>query len=282
MTLLDATANSVNTIFAQLVVSLKDGPSDVGGVAHAMGIRSMLSPVCSITLGTQDVTPLEMADAYATLASRGERHYPVPVEEIKGPDGKVIRKTHREGTRALPQNVADMVTYALEGVVRSGTGTAAYFGRPVAGKTGTGENYTNAWFCGYVPQLATCVWIGYPQQQRSLYNVEGVPQVFGGSIPAEIWHDFMAQATLGMPVRDFVTPSFADFTEHPDDTVTAPPPEPAPEPSPEPSPSVAPSPEPSPSPSPSPSPPPSPPPSPTPTPTISPPATEPSPVTRHR
>src|SRR5437870_4992752 len=172
MSLLDATANSVNTIFAQIVVALKDGPQDVVDAAHAMGIRSHLSPVCSITLGTQDVTPLEMTNAYATLADRGVRHRPVPVHIIKGPDGKVLRKTHATGTQAIPQNVSDLVTYALQGVVQHGTGTAAYFGRPVAGKTGTGENYTNAWFCGYVPQLATCVWVGYSQQTKSLYNVE--------------------------------------------------------------------------------------------------------------
>jgi penicillin-binding protein 1A len=269
MSLLSATANSVNTIFAQLVVALHDGPQDVVDVAHKMGIRSHLSPVCSITLGTQDVTPLEMTDAYATLAARGIRRYPVPVEEIKGPNGKVIRDTHHPGVRAVQQNVSDAVTYALQGVVRSGTGTAAYFGRPVAGKTGTGENFTNAWFCGYVPQLVACVWVGYPQQTKELLNIDGFPEVFGGSIPAEIWHDFMASATAGMPVKDFTMPSFAELTQHPRQSVASPAPPPPPPPSPAPSPSPSPSPKPSPSPSPKPSPPPSPSPPPTPTPTAS-------------
>ncbi len=76
------------------------------------------------------------------------------------------------------------MTYALEGVVQHGTGTAAYFGRPAAGKTGTAENYVDAWFCGYVPQLATCVWVGYPKAEIPLYNVEGTRAVFGGSLPA--------------------------------------------------------------------------------------------------
>ena len=274
-TLLGATAGSINTIFAQLVVALKHGPQDVVDVAHKMGINSHLSPVCSITLGTQDVTPLEMTDAYATLASRGMRHYPLPVEVVKNPDGNVLRKTHREGTQVVPKNVADMVTYDLEGVIRSGTGTAAALSRPAAGKTGTGENYTNAWFCGYVPQLVACVWVGWPQQNRSLTNVEGVSEVFGGTIPAEIWRDFMSSAVAGLAVRDFTSPDFSLFTQHPTQTVAAPPPPPpapAPSPSAKPSSSVTP---PAPSPSPPASPPPSPAPSPTGTPTIPPPTPNP-------
>ena len=77
--------------------------------------------------------------------------------------------------QAIPRNTADLVTYALEGVVSHGTGTAAYFGRPAAGKTGTAEDFKDAWFCGYVPQLAACVWIGYPKAEISLYGVEGSP-----------------------------------------------------------------------------------------------------------
>src|SRR5439155_18449350 len=211
MNLLNATANSVNTIFAQLVVALKNGPQDVVSTAHDLGIRSHLQPVCSITLGTQDVTPLEMTGAYATLAAHGIRRYPIPIAQIKGPTGKVLSAPKRNGTRVVGSNVANMVAYALQGVVQHGTGTAANIGRPVAGKTGTGQNFTNAWFCGYVPQLVACVWVGWPKQSKSLLGVEGVSEVFGGSIPAEIWHDFMSAAVAKMPVIDFQQPDFAAF-----------------------------------------------------------------------
>jgi penicillin-binding protein 1A len=86
-------------------------------------------------------------------------------------------------------------------VVRAGTGTAAGLDRPAAGKTGTAESFKDAWFCGFVPQLATCVWVGYPHAELPLLNLDGFAQVVGGSIPARIWHDFMAPALSGTPVR---------------------------------------------------------------------------------
>ena len=207
MNLLDATAHSVNTIYAQLSVDV--GPKNVVKVAHRLGITSPLLPVCSITLGTQGVSPLEMTDAYATLAARGVHHPPDAIRRVRNATGHTIDSLRWNGTRALPQNDADMVTYALERVVQYGTGTAAYFGRPAAGKTGTAENFDDAWFCGYVPQLAACVWVGYPNGERPLVNVEGMPAVFGGSLPAQIWHAFMAEAVARIPVRDFPQPNFS-------------------------------------------------------------------------
>src|SRR4029077_13456129 len=106
--------------------------------------------------------------------------------------GKVLARPSTTGDRAIGPNVAALVTYALQGVVEHGTGTAANIGRPVAGKTGTGQDYRGAWFCGYPPQLAACVWVGYRKGEIPMHNVGGFPDVFGGSIPAEIWHDFMA------------------------------------------------------------------------------------------
>jgi penicillin-binding protein 1A len=134
MNLLDATANSVNTIFAQLVDIV--GPENVAATAHKMGITTPLQPVCSITLGTQPVNPLEMTSGYATLAARGIYRAPQAFDLARGPGGDVIGKLSGPGVQAIPQNTADLVTYALEGVVSHGTGTAAYFGRPAAGKTG--------------------------------------------------------------------------------------------------------------------------------------------------
>jgi penicillin-binding protein 1A len=207
MNLLDATANSVNTIFAQLIS--KVGVRNVVAMAHRLGITSSgqyFKPVCAITLGSVGFTPLEMTDVYATFASGGIHHAPQAFESVRGAKGNLL-PLHNKGTRVISSNVAAQLTYALQGVVQHGTGTAAALGsRPVAGKTGTAENFQDAWFCGYVPQLATCVWVGYPKGEISLYNIEGVGSVAGGTLPAEIWHDFMGPATANLPVKSFPTP----------------------------------------------------------------------------
>jgi penicillin-binding protein 1A len=213
MNLIDATAHSVNTIYAQ--ISDLVGPDNVVTTAHRLGITTPLQPVCSITLGTEPVNALEMADSYATFAARGIHHPAVAIQRVRTSGGSTLAELRWNGTRVMPQNDADMVTYILQRVVQYGTGTAADFGRPVAGKTGTAENYEDAWFCGYVPQLATCVWIGYPHREEPLLNIEGVPEVFGGSLPAEIWHAFMAEAVGNLESRDFPQPSFGQYDRYP-------------------------------------------------------------------
>jgi membrane peptidoglycan carboxypeptidase len=260
-TLAQATAHSVNTVFAQLVTVV--GPDAVVNVAHRMGIRSPLHAVCSITLGTQAVTPLEMTDGFATLAARGVRHWATPIHGVRDASGHLVDRTTTRGKQVIATNDADLVTYTLQGVISYGTGTNASIGRPAAGKTGTAQNYVDAWFCGYVPQLVTCVWIGYPRGEIPMLGVEGYATMFGGDIPALIWHDFMLKATARMNVETFPTPSFAGYS------VGAPTPPPLPTPSRSPKPSPSPSPSPS-----SPSPLPSPTPSATvpPSPTVSPPA----------
>ena len=235
MPLVDAITYSVNTIFAQVVV--KVGPDRVADVAHAMGIRSHLQPVCSITLGSQAVTPLEMADGFATLADRGVRHAPFAVKEITAPDGALMTRKSGRARQAVPTGVADEVTYALQHVITQGTGTAAAIGRPAAGKTGTGENFQDAWFCGYVPQLAACVWVGYPQGEIPMENVEGFAGLFGGSIPALIWHDFMSVVVSRLPVENFTIPYTPAPALQPTSPTPAPPtttrtPAPAPAPAP--------------------------------------------------
>jgi penicillin-binding protein 1A len=220
MPLVSAITHSVNTIFAQVVVRV--GPDRVVSVAHKMGIASRLQPVCSITLGSQAVTPLEMTDAFATLADRGIRHEPFAIRTVGSPHGLLLDRTSGRSRLAVPTNVADEVTYALQHVIAQGTGTAAAIGRPTAGKTGTGENFQDAWFCGYVPQLAACVWVGYPQGEIPMTNVEGIPGVFGGSIPAMIWHDFMTAAVSSLPVRDFAIPYSPLPPLQPSTTSTAP------------------------------------------------------------
>jgi penicillin-binding protein 1A len=110
------------------------------------------------------------------------------------------------GRRVLSRPVADRVSYALAGALRGGTGTAAFFGRPAAGKTGTAESFRDAWFCGFIPQLAACVWIGHARAEIPMANVAGFPQVVGGSVPARIWHAFMAPAAAPWPVLPLPTP----------------------------------------------------------------------------
>ena len=213
MNLLDATANSVNTIFAQLIA--KVGVRNVMATAARLGITTprgsrFFEPACAITLGSVGFTPLEMTDVYATFASGGIHHVPQAFESVRGANGKLIGGIAHgvKSTRALGPNVAAELTYALQGVVQHGTGTAAALGnRPVAGKTGTAENFQDAWFCGYVPQLATCVWIGYPHSETPLYNIEGVGSVAGGTLPAQIWRAFMAPAVENLPVVPFPTPT---------------------------------------------------------------------------
>ena len=207
MNLLDATAHSVNTIFAQLIS--KVGVRNVMATAHNLGITEPLGSryfpqACAITLGSVGFTPLEMADVYATFAANGVQHDPQAFEFVRDATGKVIDRLSTKGRRVLSPNVAAQLTHALQGVVQYGTGTAAALGaRPVAGKTGTAEDFKDAWFCGYVPQLATCVWVGYPKGEISLYNVEGVGAVAGGTLPAAIWHNFMTGAVGNLPVKDF-------------------------------------------------------------------------------
>ena len=199
MTLRQAIAHSVNTIFAQVVMRV--GPRRVVAIAHRMGIGSPLRPVCSITLGPEGVSPLEMTRAFATLAAGGVRHRATSLRRVAAADGAVVSRLRPAGRRALTRRVAEQVTSALTGVIRSGTGRAADPGRPAAGKTGTAEDFKDAWFCGYVPQLAACVWMGYPQAEIPMHDIDGFAQVVGGSVPARIWHDFMVPALRGEPER---------------------------------------------------------------------------------
>ncbi len=178
MNLIAATTSSVNTIYAQLVAEV--GPEKVADMLEEFGFNPKygeeeISAVCSLALGTYDVTPLEMTRAYAGFAGRGAVPHVVPVRYVTNADGEcVIEYLPRRGDceeevdnspdQVVEQNSADVLTSALETVVTSGTATNANIGRPAAGKTGTTQNNANAWFGGYVPQMATAVWVGYPIQ----------------------------------------------------------------------------------------------------------------------
>lgn len=201
----DAIVRSDNTVFARLILDL--GPSSVVRMAHRLGVRTPLPALPSLALGSIPVTPLEMDSAYATLAAGGIYHEPTAIREVIDAAGhKDTSWGHPKGKRVLPEAIAYAVTQALKDNVARGTGTAAQIGRPQAGKTGTTSDLTDAWFIGYVPQMATAVWVGYPNRNVSMTSVHGI-QVFGGTFPAQIWARYMSPALQGKPALDWPLPA---------------------------------------------------------------------------
>ena len=202
----EGTLRSDNTVYVQLATDL--GYQNVIDMARRLGVRrANLQPYASTTLGTQGVSPLEMASVYATLADGGVYHAPHAVASVTDPRGRE-QSFAPKGQRVIEDWVAAEVTRILGENMREGTGRAeAYLtdDRPQAGKTGTGQNYTDAWFCGYTPDLATCVWIGYPKPVP-MEDVEGFSPVFGGTLPAMIWNRFMTAALASTPPDPFPTP----------------------------------------------------------------------------
>ena len=207
MDLLSATIGSVNTVYAQLIV--KVGVEDTLNMARQMGVTSPLQPVPSIALGAGEVSPLEMASVFSTFPNRGRHPAPTVITEVKTASGKVIEHFTPQKAPVLTEAEADTVTYALEGVVERGTGTAARLkGVPTAGKTGTTQDYGDAWFVGYTPRYTTAVWVGFKEgaTKKKLRNVHGIT-VFGGTFPARIWKAFMERAMEGVDPGEFVKPA---------------------------------------------------------------------------
>jgi penicillin-binding protein 1A len=200
-----ATVTSDNTVFAQL--DLDVGPENVAATAKSMGITSRLQGLPAEGIGglKYGVSPLELADAYATLAAGGIRHRPVAITKVVRPGGKVEHPQGPQPRRVLSPAVAWQVTRLLHDNITEGTGTAAYTGcTGQAGKTGTTDNETDAWFSGYQPNLATAVWVGYPESNAiSMTSVHGIT-VFGGTFPAEIWHSLYTGAAI--PCEEFEEP----------------------------------------------------------------------------
>ncbi len=196
-----ATVTSDNTVFAQL--DLDVGPQAVAQTARSLGITSPLDGIPAEGIGGLriGVSPLELTDAYATLASGGIHHNPVAVRKVIFPNGHADRPEPPEPRRVLPEAVAYEVTRLLHDNIVEGTGTAAYTGcAGQAGKTGTTDEYTDAWFAGYQPNLATAVWVGYPESNKvSMTSVHGLT-VFGGTFPAEIWHSVYSEG--GVPCEE--------------------------------------------------------------------------------
>ncbi|MGZ8599459.1 MAG: transglycosylase domain-containing protein [Actinomycetota bacterium] len=206
MDLWTATENSVNVVFAQLALDV--GPENIAETAQLMGITSALDPVPSITLGVEEVSTLDMASAYATLANDGRHCQTFAVARVEQPrengGWEDLYKHKASCEQVIDEDIAHLVSAMLQRVVTSGTGTAAQIGRPVAGKTGTAQDYTNVYFAGYTPQVATAVWVGFPDGHIPMDTYYG-GSVFGGTVAAPIWQDFMARAMQGYPIEGFET-----------------------------------------------------------------------------
>src|SRR5829696_263934 len=196
MDLVRGTLKSDNTVYAQLIVDL--GPKAVRETARLMGIKTKLDGLPAEGLGglRLGVSPLEMSNAYATLASGGIRNNPQAISRVEFADGKSDKLGKPKRKRVFGDGVALEVTKILEMNVKSGTGTKASIGCPAAGKTGTTDNFNDAWFVGYTPKLASSVWVGFPNALKEMRSVHGV-SVAGGTFPAQIWHDYMVVAGSG-------------------------------------------------------------------------------------
>ena len=169
----------------------------------------MLKPVLALSLGSGDVTTLQLASAFGTWANRGIHQAPHLVEKVVDSRGRVLEQ-HRnpQGTQVIAQVHADTMNMVLRGAVENGTGNAArLFGREVAGKTGTTSDYTDARFVGYTTDLVTSVWLGFDNPKQKLVGCRGLAGVSGGSLPAQIWHDFMDVATRDRPNAPFTPPA---------------------------------------------------------------------------
>jgi penicillin-binding protein 1A len=216
ITLLKALADSDNTVFVQLALDL--GLQKVVEMANKLGVDSEIDAYPSTAIGGLriGVTPLEMASAYSTFANGGTHMEPFLVQKVtEDKDGEeVLLEEHRSiGEEVLSNDEAAVVTEALRAVITRGT--ASYYhdldaeiGRPAAGKTGTSNEFIDAWFIGFIPQLSTSVWVGYPNERRSMVNINGLDVVNGENYPLDIWSLYMQSAVQKYPtVEQFDTPS---------------------------------------------------------------------------
>ncbi len=209
----EATAKSVNTYFVEMISEI--GTCPVTEMAAKMGVEradgGKMGQGPSIALGTQEMSPLTMANGYATFASRGMYCTPIAIESISqrvGGKSKSLEVPKSTCSRAMSEQTADTVNTLLRGVVEDGTGQQAGLGgRPSAGKTGTTDERFAAWFVGYTPNMAGAVWVGDPAHKRKMQNITigGIwhAKVFGGQVPGPIWRDMMTGALDGREAPEF-------------------------------------------------------------------------------
>jgi membrane peptidoglycan carboxypeptidase len=212
--LLTGTHHSVNTFFLNL--QRKVGLCETAQMAERLGMRkangAALEQLPSFTLGFNTVSPLRMAAAYAAFAARGRYCEPIVISDIVDRSGRRLSVPSAQCHQAIDEGVADAVTYVLRGVLTEGTARGMGIGRPAAGKTGTVDDFSAAWFAGYTPDLAAAVWVGDPRggyahpMDDLCMDGRCYGPVFGATIPAPIWRDTMSRALNGRPARDFQRP----------------------------------------------------------------------------
>ena len=212
--LIEATVKSANTVYAQ-VMDQAVNPSEFMAMAEKAGITIPRGDAgCALTLGTTDVTPLEMARAYTTFAARGRRPEPLFVTRVDAGNGSTLFERQPRTEQTIDPRVADVVSWILKQNVQRGTGTRAKLPWPAMGKTGTAQNHADASFAGATPELTAVVWMGYPPagnppQIPVMTSVHG-DRVTGGSLPAIIWRKFMVEALKGVEHSDFPAPESLD------------------------------------------------------------------------
>ena len=199
----EAMVRSVNGVYARLGLQL--GSGQVATQARLMGVRSDLPSGPAIALGSAQVSVVDMAAAFATLANYGTAIEPTTIRSITRANGEVLKPDQQTIQSAVSPGNAYLLTKVLEQVLIRGTGTGARIGRPAAGKTGTTNLYVDAWFVGYTPDLVAAVWVGHPEGSIPMYSVHGI-RVAGGTLPATIWRLFMLDALSNVPPRPFKIP----------------------------------------------------------------------------
>jgi 1A family penicillin-binding protein len=212
MILKRALAHSVNSVAAQLVDRI--GPGAAIEAARRFGIKSPLAPVPSVALGTSGVSPLEMAAAFACLATGGIQHEPFFIRRVEDSSGRILEERILSGRRTLDASVAYQLVDMMRAVLDEGTATVVRqlgFQLPAAGKTGTTDDFNDAWFTAFTPTLSACVWVGF-DRGMSMRDGQG-RGITGARGAAPIWAEFMRRATEGAPRRDFVVPSDIRFVQ---------------------------------------------------------------------
>jgi penicillin-binding protein 1A len=215
ITLARALADSDNTVFVQLALDL--GLQKVVEMANELGVDSEIDAYPSTAIGGLriGVTPLEMASAYSTFANSGTHMEPYLVQKVaidQKEKDRLVEEHRPFGEEVLSEDQAAVITRALRAVITRGT--ASYYhdldaeiGRPAAGKTGTSNEFIDAWFVGFIPQLSTSVWVGYPNERRSMVNINGLEEINGENYPLDIWSLYMQNAVQKYPVEQFDSPS---------------------------------------------------------------------------
>jgi penicillin-binding protein 1A len=219
ISLSEAMAESDNTVFVQLAMDV--GLQKVAKTARDLGVRSPVEPYPSTAIGGLGVgvSPLEMASAYATFASGGIHREPYAVERIERVsygESESLYDHRLTGRRVMTGNQAAALNEVLRGVVEDGTASMFHdldkeIGRPSAGKTGTSNNFADAWYIGYTPSLCTAVWVGYPHGRQSMVGVHGLEEPNGETLPMDLWSLYMSEATEGDSPLNFPAADLSKF-----------------------------------------------------------------------